>query len=130
MRLSAALFLLLACSAFAAEEKTLALREDSDGKSFTLTDEKVVMILLKGNPTTGYSWFVKEVEGKAVAQDGEVVYQKDDPATPRPGQGGVFAASFRPKNAGKSTIHMEYKRPWEKGKEPAKTFTVTIEVPK
>lgn len=128
MRLSAAMVLLLACSAFAAEEKTLALREDADGKSFTLTDEKVVMILLKGNPTTGYSWFVKEVEGKAVAQDGEVVYLKEDPAAPRVGQGGVFAASFRPKNAGKSTIRMEYKRPWEKGKEPAKTFTVTIEV--
>lgn len=120
----------LSSAAFAAEEKTLALREDADGKSFTLTDEKVVMVLLKGNPTTGYSWFVKEVEGKAVAQDGEVVYLKEDPATPRPGQGGVFAVSFRPKNPGKATIRMEYKRPWEKGKEPAKTFTVAIEVPK
>jgi len=119
---------MLAGTTKAAEEKTLALRDTDNGKAFTLTDENLVVILLPGNPTTGYSWKVASVEGRALAVEGEVNYLKEDPALRKTGSGGVFAANFRPKDAGKALIIMEYRRPWEKNQPAAKTFSVTVEV--
>ncbi len=44
------------------------------------------------------------------------------------GGAGKEVWTFHAEEKGKSTIYMEYRRPWEQGVEPAKTFTLTIVV--
>ncbi len=44
------------------------------------------------------------------------------------GAGGKEVWTFHAEEKGKSTISMEYRRPWEEGVEPAKTFTLTVVV--
>ncbi len=111
------------------DETFLAIREDDAGKTVNLNDQSGAMIFLKGNPTTGYRWTLAGIDGKSLALEGEVVYLKEDPGPPGiAGRGGVFGATFRPKEAGTSKITLEYKRPWEKDKPAAKTFTVTVVV--
>lgn len=127
----ASIFLLFATFCYAEEKKaddTLTITKESDGKTVTLAKDKAAIIALKGNPTTGYLWSVASVEGKAVAQDGDVQYVADKVKPGIVGSGGRFEARFVAKEAGKATIIMHYKRPFEKDKPPVETFTVTIEV--
>ncbi len=42
------------------------------------------------------------------------------------GAAGKEVWTFHAEEKGKSTIYMEYRRPWEEGIEPAKTFTLTV----
>ena len=42
------------------------------------------------------------------------------------GAAGKEVWTFHAEEKGKSTISMEYRRPWEEGIEPAKTFTLTV----
>jgi inhibitor of cysteine peptidase len=44
------------------------------------------------------------------------------------GAAGKEVWTFHAEEKGKSTICMEYRRPWEQGVEPAKTFTLTVVV--
>jgi inhibitor of cysteine peptidase len=44
------------------------------------------------------------------------------------GAAGKEMWTFHAEEKGKSTICMEYRRPWEQGVEPAKTFTLTVVV--
>jgi predicted secreted protein len=44
------------------------------------------------------------------------------------GVGGVFVATFKAVRAGKTTVRMEYRRPWEKDVAPIETFAVTLDV--
>ncbi len=125
------MFLLLASVCLAAEKRdddALIISKESDGKTIALAQGKAAIIALKGNPTTGYLWSVASVEGKAVAQDGDVQYVADKVKPGIVGSGGRFQARFVAKEAGKTTIVMHYKRPFEKDKPPVETFKVTIEV--
>jgi inhibitor of cysteine peptidase len=111
-----------------AGEKVIALDESSDGKTVAAAVPQKIAVALKGNPTTGFGWFLGKIDGEAVVQEGKIEYV----ASPKPpgmvGGGGVFVATFKAAAAGKATVTLEYKRPWEKDKPPAKTFTITIEI--
>jgi inhibitor of cysteine peptidase len=104
------------------------LGESADGKTTTVPLGKTIVITLPGNITTGYSWKAVELKGDAVKADGEGTYV---PKKHKPGMVGVGGASvfkYNAVKAGKATIKLAYARPWEKDKEPAKTFTAIIEV--
>jgi len=45
-----------------------------------------------------------------------------------PGTGGEEVWTFRALKEGKSTIGMEYRRPWEEGGKPDKVFALTVVV--
>lgn len=138
MRSCAALFVwmgavALAGAASAAEapepagEPPLLVTDAENGKTVDVCVGRGIVIRLKGNITTGYSWQVDGVEGDAVKPRGKVAYAEN--RTPGVvGAPGVFAAAFDAVKAGKATIKMGYKRPWEKDRPPARTFTVTVNV--
>ena len=87
-----------------------------------------IHVRLAGNITTGYSWAVLRTDGKAVRQEGKVVY-KPAPAKPMVvGSGGVFHATFEAVKLGRSHVWMGYRRPWEKGKEPIRKFEGIFDV--
>jgi inhibitor of cysteine peptidase len=80
-----------------------------------------------GNPTTGYSWAVKEVKGDAV-KAGEVKYTPTPVAPKIVGSGGEFTIPLEAVKAGKAEVIMVYARPWEKDQPPAQSVTLTVEV--
>jgi len=88
------------------------------GEEFTIT--------LDSNPTTGYSWNLSDSFPKGIIKLLGSEYQP--PVTRRKGAGGKEIWRFKTLAVGKTTITLEYLRPWEKDKPPAatKTFSITV----
>lgn len=71
-----------------------------------------VFLQLDGNPTTGYTWFY-DVDDDSVVDVTEKIEQKNkDPRLV--GGSSFFYYTFTPKKVGKTFVHFEYKRSWEK----------------
>jgi predicted secreted protein len=93
------------------------------GKEFTLT--------LCSNPTTGFQWSeeVKISDEGMIAQVNHVLVPpsggEDDPP---PGAAGEEVWTFKSLQAGKSTVSLEYSRPWEGGEKGTWTYVLTVEV--
>jgi inhibitor of cysteine peptidase len=100
----------------------------NDGNSVAVPLGREARIRLEGNPTTGYSWFLAGIDGNSVEAKGQVTYAPKPHAPGIVGSGGVFELLLRAAKAGKSTVRMEYKRPWEKDTPPIETFKVTVDV--
>jgi len=128
--LSAFVFLAAATGMFADMQKPLAVTAVDKGKTLTVKVGQEIIVSLKGNPTTGYSWSLAGIDGQAVALDGEVKYKEDRHPAGMVGVPGMFHAKFKTLKPGKSTVRLEYRRPWEKDVKPVETFEVTVSVEK
>lgn len=77
-------------------------------------------VLLNGNPTTGYLWEVADKQGDAATAETRILppaqMKEDEP--PLCGGPAPTELTFTGVKPGKTTVTMEYKRPWEKD-EPA-----------
>ena len=86
------------------------------------------MVNLCSNPTTGFQW-----SESAQISDQTVLEQVECEFTP-PEQTGVAGAAgqriwtFKALKQGKSTVSMEYSRPWEGGEKGEWTFALTVTV--
>ena len=111
-----------------AAAKKIVVDMQANGTTVKAAVGQQVVVQLKGNPTTGYSWAVAELKGDAVKQAGKVAYVPRKVPRRIVGSGGAFVATFDAVKAGQAVLTMVYARPWEKGKPPAKTFKLTIQV--
>jgi len=111
--------------------RAINLSSADSGKTMPAGVGDLVIIELDANPTTGYSW-----EAGPLPEDGpltlksnkyETAAQRSAEIRPMVGQGGVATFTYQVVRAGKATTALAYRRPWEKGVKPEKTFTVTIE---
>jgi inhibitor of cysteine peptidase len=108
----------------------ITIDEASDGKTIAASVGQRIVIRLKGNPTTGYSWIITKFEGDALGKQPQVQYVPDEVKDRRVGVGGTFVVQMQAAKAGSVSIAMQYARPWEKNTPPIQTFSVTIEVKK
>ena len=106
--------------------KAISLGADADGAQVELAVGERLVIRLDGNPSTGYTWEVKEGAGTILAQVGETEFEGGDPSLV--GSGGTQTLTFEAARAGTTTLVLVYHRPWEVGVEPVDTFTVTVTV--
>jgi len=85
-------------------------------------------ITLDSNMTTGYRWSEDaNIGDKTVMQQAGHKYQA--PAAPVPGAGGKEVWTVKALKAGKTTVSMEYRRPFEPASlAPARTFSLTVVV--
>lgn len=82
-----------------------------------------LIIELRGNPTTGYSWTHSE-EGGSLSFRGEEY--KQDPAAPNVGGvGGTYVFTYELSEPGASTLTFIYLRPWEADPDP---LTVIVDI--
>jgi len=111
--------------------RAINLSSADSGKTVSAGVGDLVIIELDANPTTGYSW-----EAGPLPEDGPLTLksnkygtaaQRSSEIRPMVGQGGVTTFTYQVVKTGKATIALAYRRPWEKGVKPAKTFTVTVE---
>jgi predicted secreted protein len=125
---------LLAVSAFAlsvsgAAAKVVRVTDAQNDSTVALSKGDALEVSLPGNITTGFSWAITSVAGKAVAPTGKVEYAAKP--TGLVGAPGVFTAKFNAVNAGKSVVCLAYRRPWEeKKKKAARLFVLTVSVKK
>lgn len=112
----------------ALDHNPLAVSQKDNGTTLTAMVGQDIVMSLAGNPTTGYSWDVKDIKGDAVERVGEVKYKADAHPPGMVGVGGGFTAKFKAAKPGKATVTLEYRRPWEKNAKAAETFEVTISV--
>lgn len=111
--------------------KMLHAGESYNGQTVTLEPGQLLELSLAENPTTGFRWHFAE---PATAEDGPhclLVKDSYEPGNPHvAGQGGTHRWQFQAGESGACTIELEYRRTWEKGKPPERTFRLHVEVRK
>ena len=117
-----------ASSAATAVPKTYEMTRDDNGKTLKVKVGDVICVKLKSNRTTGYSWALTGKTDAKVLKSGEVEYKVDEHPAGMVGVGGNDFCTFTALAPGKTDISLGYARPWEKDKEPAQTFKLTVEV--
>lgn len=85
-----------------------------------------ITITLESNPTTGYSWQLKEPFRKDILELESANYDPDK--TGLVGSGGRELWTFVAIGEGVTSVTLIYKRPWEKGVKPAKEARFLIAV--
>ena len=115
----ALLMTLAACSAAAVE-----LDATENGQSVEVASGEKITITLEGNPTTGYSWEVSEIDAAVAELAGEPDYKTDSKML---GSGGVYTFTFKAIAPGTTSIKLIYHRSWEDA-EPEKVYEVTLNV--
>ncbi len=104
----------------------LVVDDTSDGKAVTVKTGDIIQVVLKGNPTTGYTWTVvlSETDATILEQMGDPTYV---PESDLIGAGGTFTFRFKALKAGEATLMLGYSRPWE-SVPPLETFTMAVKV--
>lgn len=101
------------------------VRQADGGKIFKLHKGDEIVIHLKGNRTTGYSWAIEEVDDNVLGLVNDV-YIPDKPAIT--GSGGVWTVTFKAVSVGASPVRLKYWRPWEGESSVVERFEVTVRV--
>ncbi len=100
------------------------LSAKDDGRQTELNEGQLLLISLEGNPSTGYMWEVEEGSEKIIRQVGEIEFHSESDLLGAPGK---QIMRFQAVGPGQTTLKLVYHRPWEKGVEPAKTFSIQVE---
>lgn len=112
--------ILMACSSAAVK-----LDEQGNGQSVELETGQKLAISLAGNPTTGTSWEVSEIDPAVVELVGEPDYKTDSKMV---GSGGVYTFTFKGVASGQSSIKLVYHRSWEEGVAPEEEYEILVNV--
>lgn len=87
-----------------------------------------IVVSLRGNPTTGYTWERSAPERAAVQAIGEVEYLADPNPAGIVGVGGIFRARYRVAQPDRAVLRLRYRRPWEPESSVAASFEATVNV--
>lgn len=100
---------------------TIVVGPDASGNTVRPHVGDTLVVRLPGNPTTGYRWVIARRPPTL-----RLVASRYAPSTPaRLGRGGTYIFRFKV-GAGGGPLRLAYLRPWEKGKPPLRSFTLTI----
>jgi inhibitor of cysteine peptidase len=100
------------------------ITDQDNGKDIDLPAGGTLVIRLKSNPSTGYSWAIKgdpsplRLVKSSTKKNGQNSHAVGAPVT----------QEFRltTATAGMASLTLEYRRPWELAAGPAKTFSVKV----
>jgi inhibitor of cysteine peptidase len=106
--------------------KTITITDQQNGKDVEVPAGGTLVVRLPSNPTTGYSWAV--AGDPAPLRFMKTRNLKSNASEPSLGAPGVQELKFGAPATGISKLTLEYRRPWEHGGTPAKTFSVKVNV--
>ena len=118
----------------------VCFKQEGGNAELKVENNKEFKVALEGNPTTGYSWFLKNAEeiknSKIIEilnldEHGTAEYVQKGNEHGLVGVGGVFCFKFKVNNTeGKDLpkLAFEYKRPWEKEKPAIGNAEVTLKL--
>ena len=103
--------------------------EPYDGR-VTVVLGQIFTVTLESNPSTGYRWEWVDHQDSIVEQIGEAQFKpRETGDPPLVGAGGWESFDFKAVHPGQMTLKLVYRRPWEEGVEPLKTFSLQVTVP-
>ena len=98
--------------------------KNNNGNTINATLKDIIKISLKANATTGYQWSLDNYDHQILKLI-KTGYEPED--IKLMGSGGTYTAYFKVLNTGKTSIKLNYIRPWEKDKKPVDSFKINIE---
>jgi inhibitor of cysteine peptidase len=117
------LLILAACGVWGPD--TVQVREQDSGGTVELHRGDRLVVVLEGNPTTGYVWEQVAGDAAVIGSAGEPTFTPESQAL---GAGGTVSVPFTAVGAGQTTLKLAYHRTFEPGVPPLKTFEVTAVV--
>jgi predicted secreted protein len=108
-----------------AQAAELVLTEQDNGKTVAASVDQAILVNLRGNPTTGYTWLLSATNGDSVSATGPRTYTVDPGGGV--GRGGTFSFPFSAVKPGQTVLSFDYER-YSDPPSVAQTFTVTINV--
>jgi len=113
-------------SSKAASSATVTITDQDNGKDVDMTTGSTLVVKLKSNASTGYSWTVAGEPTPLRLQ--KTSYQKNKASAKAVGAPGVQVLQFGANSAGMATLNLVYRRSWEYNVSPAQTFSVRVNV--
>jgi inhibitor of cysteine peptidase len=120
------------CSALAAciVAPPRELDANSDNTRVVLEPHQELVVRLESRPETGYRWSVEHGAPAVLSPTDDPNYEPVFASAPLVGSGGWTTFRYRASALGTDTLELAYRRPWEKGAAPAKTYRVDVVVQK
>jgi inhibitor of cysteine peptidase len=106
-----------------AQSEMLVLTADNADQSVELQQDQIFQVSLEGNLTTGYNWVMAPQDPELLEQQGDPEYKA---ASNLVGSPGTVTFTLKAVAPGQTTLHFDYKRPWEETTKPEKTYEVTV----
>jgi inhibitor of cysteine peptidase len=106
--------------------KQILLTSADNGKKTNVNVGEKILINLEGNPSTGFTWEVKDLDASMLQQVGEPVFRSGNPGLV--GAAGTLTLTFIPLKAGTTTLTLVYHRPWETKVPPQSSFVSVITI--
>jgi inhibitor of cysteine peptidase len=103
----------------------LMLDEKDDGTTSTVRAGDTLIVSLRSNASTGYTWRIAQNDQEHLRPLGEAY---DQPTHAMPGAPGRQVFRFQARSPGRSTLRLDYVRPWEKNTPPAETFSIAVTI--
>ena len=94
------------------------------GKEVEIAQGGILTINLESNPTTGFVWELIDIGNKNLIEFTNNEFEASE--TGFIGGGGAEVWTFKALAKGKTTITMEYSRPWEGGEKAVEVFKLTV----
>jgi inhibitor of cysteine peptidase len=99
---------------------------DAEQASVRIVRGTLLTVSLPANPSTGYTWQIASGASQLLQPVLGPVYLP--PANALPGAGGYQEFLLQAERTGTATLRMAYRRPFESGTAPAKTFTLSVSI--
>jgi inhibitor of cysteine peptidase len=115
--------LIVFISACSSDANGQTLTAENAGQTIEMNVGDTLSVELEGNPTTGFTWEVAEMDLSVLKQIGETEFETDSDLV---GAGGVLTLRFEAIGSGQTTLKLVYHRPWEQDVPPEKTFEVHL----
>jgi Predicted secreted protein len=106
----------------------VTLTESDAGRTIDVTRGDRIVIQLRGNRTTGYTWTLAAGDPDVLTSLGEPTYTPDAASADTVGAGGVETWSFRASRNGQVELRFDYRRPWEHDVPATRTVLYTLNV--
>jgi inhibitor of cysteine peptidase len=119
------LLLVLVVIFIAGHALALELTGSDCGRSVTLQSDEELVVVLAGNPSTGFLWEVTGLDESVLKQEGGASFHVNSNLA---GAGGMLTFRFLPCRSGSTRLLLTYRRPWEHQVPPVATFEVVVNV--
>jgi inhibitor of cysteine peptidase len=106
-----------------AQPRVVAIAEGQNGTTTTIGKDQILEIRLPTQAGTGYSWALAAGPTAPLK-----LARSDTTSADRPGASQTQIFMLQPTNTGAGDLVINYSRPWEKDKPPARTFTLHVVV--
>jgi len=98
------------------------------GREVEATVGSLIVVSLDSNPSTGFRWELAAIGDEKVLQLSGQEFRQADAQTGLLGAGGQEVWTFKAVGEGKTSLALEYSRPWAGGEKAVQTFTATVTV--